>query len=103
MGWREWVAFPDLGVQAIKAKVDTGARSSSLHAWDIVEDVGADGTAVVRFRIHPLQGDDAHVVEASAPLVAHRGAQLQRRGRVAAGDPHDRDRPRASLPRSSCR
>lgn len=67
IGWREWVALPDLGVPWIKAKVDTGAKSSSLHAWDIEI---ADAT--VRFNLHPLQDDDTVVVAASAPLVEHR-------------------------------
>ena len=71
VGWREWVALPDLGVDAIKAKVDTGARSSSLHAWD-VEPVEGDGLTIVRFCIHPIQDDDDHVVAAEAPLVEHR-------------------------------
>jgi hypothetical protein len=73
VGWREWVGLPDLGVAAVKAKVDTGARSSSLHAWDVVEEAAdTAGVTIVRFRIHPLQDDDEHVVEAAATLVEHR-------------------------------
>jgi hypothetical protein len=69
IGWREWVGLPALGVDAIKAKVDTGAKSSSLHAWDIEMD---DRTGLVRFNVHPLQDDDSLVVSTSAPLVEHR-------------------------------
>jgi hypothetical protein len=63
------VALPDLGVAFIKAKVDTGARSSSLHAWDIVCDQRAGS---VRFSVHPLQDDDAVVIDTEAPLVEER-------------------------------
>jgi hypothetical protein len=69
MGWREWVGLPDLGVDAIKAKVDTGARSSSLHAWDIDVD---ETEGLVRFSVHPLQADESIVVGAVAPLIEHR-------------------------------
>lgn len=69
IGWREWVSLPDLGVAWIKAKVDTGAKSSSLHAWDIVVD---EAQPLVRFNLHPLQGDESVVVAATAPLVEHR-------------------------------
>lgn len=68
MGWREWVALPQLGIPWIKAKVDTGARSSSIQALG-VERFRAEGRDRVRFRVHPLQRDASHTVQAEADLV----------------------------------
>lgn len=67
IGWREWVGLPDLGVAAIKVKIDTGARSSALHAFDL-ERFSRRGHRMVRFTVHPYQRDTVRSVRVEAEL-----------------------------------
>jgi hypothetical protein len=71
IGWREWVALPDFGVPSIKVKVDTGARTSSLHAFDL-EHFTHRGREMVRFEVHPEQRSTAKSVVVEAPLFDRR-------------------------------
>lgn len=71
IGWREWVALPELGVQQIKVKVDTGARSSALHAFDIRE-LQRGNRTIIRFKVHPLQRDSTITTESEAVLLEYR-------------------------------
>jgi len=71
IGWREWVGLPELGIKRIKAKVDTGARSSSLHAFRIVE-FQRDGKTFVRFQIHPVQRKANVTIQAEAEVLEYR-------------------------------
>ncbi len=67
-GWREWVGLPQLGIERIKAKVDTGARTSALHAFEVrpFED---NGVQRVEFKMHPRQHDDQTVTVCTADVV----------------------------------
>ncbi len=71
VGWREWARLPGSGVPWIKAKLDTGARTSALHAF--APEVYRKGRREwVRFSIHPWQGSDADAVEVTRPVLDRR-------------------------------
>ncbi|WP_210439280.1 ATP-dependent zinc protease family protein [Nocardioides xinjiangensis] len=71
VGWREWVALPQAGLPWVKAKIDTGARSSSIHTFDL-ESFDRDGEEWVRFSIHPWQRSDEDHVELALPVLDRR-------------------------------
>ncbi|HSG43001.1 MAG TPA: ATP-dependent zinc protease [Anaerolineales bacterium] len=74
IGWREWVGLPEFGIKAIKVKVDTGARSSSLHASDLRE-FDRDGEKWVRFKVHPIQRKREVTVEIEARIIDYRSVR----------------------------
>ena len=71
IGWREWVKLPDLGVARVKVKVDTGARSSALHVFDLCE-FSKGGKKWVRFKMHPEQRSQKNIIEAEAEVLDFR-------------------------------
>lgn len=71
IGWREWLALPDLGIPALKAKIDTGARTSALHAFSL-EPFAENGVKKIRFQIHPLQKRRDIEITCVANIIDHR-------------------------------
>ena len=71
IGWREFVTFPQLKIDRVKAKIDTGARSSALHAFNIRE-ITQDGKRLIHFQVHPLQRDSQTTITAEAELLEYR-------------------------------
>ena len=83
LGWREWISLPDLNIDLIKAKIDTGARSSALHAFAI-DPYRKGGESWIMFAIHPKQRHSDFIIECHAPikdrrLVSDSGGHKQRR------------------------
>lgn len=84
IGWREWVELPELGIDKIKAKIDTGARTSALHAFNIEEFKNHRGKKKLKFQIHPIQRNNNFVLNCEADLLDQRyvknsGGNIERR------------------------
>ncbi len=71
IGWREWVSLPELKIDQIKVKVDTGARTSSLHAFD-VQFYKRFGQEYVKFKVHPNQHDSKKTISCNAKVLEYR-------------------------------
>ncbi len=94
VGWREWVALPEFGIDRIKAKIDTGASTSSIHAVHIRR-FTEDGRDRVAFDVHPLQRRtdvtltcvaDVHDERFVTSSTGHREKRLVVRTRLAIGE-----------------
>ena len=71
IGWQEWCALPEFDIAYIKAKIDTGAKTSSLHAFNIKE-FRKNNQKYVSFEIHPIQDDNDIVIKAKAKVIDQR-------------------------------
>jgi hypothetical protein len=68
IGWKEWVSLPAIHIPAIKAKIDTGARTSALHTYQM-ERLSKDGKDIVRFNIHPLQKNTDNLIACESEIL----------------------------------
>ncbi len=68
IGWKEWISLPELNIPAIKAKIDTGARTSALHVFKL-ERFSVNGKDMVNFQIHPLQRREDVIVSCESEIV----------------------------------
>lgn len=84
VGWREWVSLPDLSPVPVKAKIDTGARTSTLHAFEL-ELSERHGQPWAEFEIHPIQRSRAQPSAVSCPVREFK--------RVRSSTGHSQDRP----------
>lgn len=71
IGSEEWCAFPGLGIPAVKARVDSGAKTSSIHAFNI-QKIRRNGESWISFEVHPLQGDRRTVIRCEQPILDKR-------------------------------
>lgn len=71
IGWREWVSLPDLGIGKIKAKIDTGARTSALHAFSL-KPFKQNGKNQITFELHPLQHNTQEMIVCTADVIDRR-------------------------------
>ncbi|MDX1519679.1 MAG: RimK/LysX family protein [Gammaproteobacteria bacterium] len=71
VGWREWLALPELGIPAIKAKVDTGARTSAIHTFSL-ETISENGRDYALFSVHPLQNKTDISFDCKAEIIDRR-------------------------------
>lgn len=71
VGWREWVALPELEIQKIKAKIDTGARTSALHAFSLKPFI-ENGKQRITFKIHPMQHNTDDIIACTADIIDRR-------------------------------
>lgn len=71
LGWKEWLSLPELGIKAVKVKIDTGAKTSALHAFKL-ETFSESGKEQVRFWFHPAQKRTDIEVICEAPIVDKR-------------------------------
>ena len=71
VGWKEWAKLPGLNIPFIKVKIDTGAKTSALHAYDL-QVVKQDGKTYAKFSIHPIQRNDSVIIHCSSEIIDFR-------------------------------
>jgi len=74
IGSEEWCAFPDMMIPAVKARIDSGAKTSSIHAFNI-QPFRRQGRSWISFEVHPLQGNRRIVIRCEKPVIDRRAVK----------------------------